>query len=460
MITIVGAGLVGSLWALLLRQQGYEVQVFERRADPRRENADGGRSINLVITSRGLYALEQAGLLKKATALAVPVYGRMIHPKSGDCMYQAYGQEKECNLSISRGALNQFLIDEAEKAGAKIYFSHELKNLDAQKKTLSFSTPQGEETKSYEILFGADGAGSRVRKALAQVFAGSWEERTDWLEADYKELTLPLAADGKPQLRTNALHIWPRGAHMMMALANRDGSFTMTVYLPKEKAPRSFDKLKTSADIEEFFKSEFPDALPLMPRYLEEFTGHPQGTLGTVRASKWVFADSIALMGDAAHGIVPFFGQGMNSGFEDCTKLLDLLKNHRDQWPAILSRYEAQQKPNADAIADMALENWVEMRDKVGDSRFLLRKKIESTLEQKNPGLFKSRYGMITYTLVPYALAQKAGLKQNHIVDQLMAGVSSLEEVSWEKAERLIQSEWKPFVQKEHLDVTPYLPEL
>lgn len=457
MITIVGAGLVGSLWAVLLRQQGHEVTLFERRPDLRKADLDGGRSINLVITSRGLLGLEKAGLLERVRKLAVPVYGRMIHTKTSELVYQAYGQANECNWSISRGELNRFLITAAEEAGVKIHFEHELEDLDPSGKKLIFKSPKGEKTFSYEILFGADGAGSRVRKQLAKKF--SFNERTDWLEADYKELTLPVRKDGSPALKTDALHIWPRGAHMMMALANLDGSFTATVYLPKVRTPDrdwAFDRLRSAKDAEELFQSEFPDAVAMMPSFVKEMTEHPQGALGTVHSSKWVFADSIAIMGDAAHAIVPFFGQGMNSGFEDCTVLLDLVQQFPGQWPKILQEFESRQKPNADAISEMALENWVEMRDKVGDAKFLLRKKIESVLEQKHPGLYKSRYGLITYTLTSYSMAQKAGLRQGEMIDELIEGISSIDEVSWEKAEKLLQKEWFPFLQENRLQIKNY----
>jgi kynurenine 3-monooxygenase len=479
MITIVGAGLVGSLWAILLRKKGFEVEVFERRTDLRKSLASAGRSINLVITSRGLHGLETAGLQDEVTALAVSVYGRMIHTPVGEQIYQAYGQENECNLSISRDALNRFLIERAETLGVRFHFEHELRDLDVTNRRMTFavaaatvqeattrsvargasttseasaampddrvaSAPRELRERPYEILFGADGAGSRVRKCLTA--SQSFTESTEWLEADYKELTLPLGNDGKSQLETRALHIWPRGDHMMMALANRDGSFTVTMYLPKAR----FADLGSASSVEALFKAEFNDAIPLMKNYVSEFLTHPQGTLGTVRSSRWVFDGSVALMGDAAHAIVPFFGQGMNCGFEDCTTLFKLLEGQsrpedKHDWPRILSEYERIQKPNADAIADMALENWVEMRDKVGDQAFLLRKKVDGALEAKHPGLYKSRYGLITYTLVPYAVAQKAGIVQNHLLDELIGDAKSLNDISWQKADELLGTIWEPF---------------
>ena len=450
-ISIVGAGLVGSLWAVFLRRQGHTVSVYERRRDPRKYLEDGGRSINLVITSRGLHGLDQAGLLSAAMELAVPVYGRVMHTKAGQTMYQPYGQQSECNYSISRAVLNRMLIEEAEKLGALMHFDHDLSALDLESKRCVFQTSRGAKEASYDLLFGTDGAGSRVRKQLVEQRPKEFQDRIDWLEADYKELTLPLRSDGAPALRKDGLHIWPRGQHMMMALANRDGSFTVTVYLPRKNAIFSFDKIDSTDAIENLFESEFPDAIPLMPHFVSEWQSHPQGPLGTVRTSKWVFQDSVALLGDAAHAIVPFFGQGMNSGFEDCTTLMKLFSELNGDWKRALELFDQVQRPNANAIADMALENWVEMRDRVADEKFLLRKKIEAAVELKFPGLYKSRYGMITYTLIPYLLAQKAGLIQDRIMAQLVTEVQSVENLNWAQVEQLLEREWRPFIQQHSL---------
>lgn len=440
-ITIIGAGLVGSLWAVLLRKRNFSVTVYEKRPDPRHSHGDSGRSINLVITSRGMHGLEQAGLLQKALDLAVPVYGRMIHPKIGDLAYQPYGQEGERNLSISRGSLNQFLIEEAERAGAVVRFEHALDRIDFNNKVLHFK----DATASYEMLFGTDGAGSSVRKNLTQQLPEIFKEILEGLPADYKELFLP----APNSLDKKALHIWPRGSHMMMALANLDGSFTVTMYLP-QKGAVSFEKISSVAEIEGLFKNEFPDAIPLMPHYLEDFAKNPQGTVGTVRCSRWVYGDSVALMGDAAHAIVPFFGQGMNSGFEDCTMFLKLLEK-QGPWNKVLEEYDKVQRPNANAIADMAIENWREMSEKVGDAQFLLRKKVESVLEKKFPQLFKSRYGMVTYTLIPYHVVQQAGLLQDQILSELLPGMKNIEDLSLAKAETLLQQNYEPFLRKQGL---------
>jgi len=442
-VTIIGAGLVGSLWAVLLRKRNIDVEVFEKRPDPRKAKDEGGRSINLVITSRGMHGLEQAGLLQKALDLSSPVYGRMIHAKTGELSYQQYGQESERNLSISRSALNHFLIEEAESAGAKIHFSHSLDKIDFKNKKITFTQGQ---THSYEMLFGTDGAGSLVRKNLTQQFPEKFQEQTQWLPADYKELFLP----APNALDKKALHIWPRGSHMMMALANLDGSFTVTLYLP-QKGTVSFENIKNAQDVEKLFKTEFPDTITLMPNYLEDFTKHPQGALGTVRCSQWVCDNSVALMGDAAHAIVPFFGQGMNSGFEDCTTFLRLLEENGNNWTQTLAAYDKTQRPNANAIADMAIENWREMSEKVGDAKFLLRKKVEATLEKKFPQLFKSRYGMVTYTLIPYHLVQQAGLLQDQILSELLKGLESVEDLSFEKSETLLKEIYLPFLKQNGL---------
>lgn len=437
-VTIIGAGLVGSIWAVLLRQRNFDVTVFEKRPDMRKSGNDAGRSINLVITSRGMHALEQAGLLDRAVALSVPVYGRMIHSKTGELTYQAYGKENERNLSISRSELNKFLLNEAEAAGAKVFFDHTLDSADFHNRKLTFVNGTAH---SYDKLFATDGAGSLVRKNLAQQFPELCSEISTWISADYKELFMPAPND----LDKRSLHIWPRGSHMMMALANLDGSQTVTLYLPKT-GPVSFETIKTRLEIEAFFKNEYPDAIPLMPDYVSEFENNPQGALGTVRCSNWIFKDSVALMGDAAHAIVPFFGQGMNSGFEDCTNMLKILDRHPGDWGRSFAEYDKTQRPNANAIADMAIENWHEMSEKVGDPKFQLRKKAEALVEKNFPHIFKSRYGMVTYTLIPYELVQKAGRLQDEIFAELLSGVNSIDEVSVQKAEQLLKAKYVPFV--------------
>ncbi len=456
-ILIVGAGLVGSLWAVLLKKQGYAVTVIEKRPDPRLQQVSAGRSINLIITSRGIHGLELAGLTEKVQPLTVPVYGRMMHSKTGELAYQPYGRDQsERNLSVSRADLNNFLISEAEAIGAMVQFEEQIDKIDFAKKEIQ--TPKS--TYTYDVVFGADGAGSQVRKALCETFPNEFQEKTDWLEADYKELYLPYRTQSVHPIEKNALHIWPRGTHMMMALANRDGSFTVTLYLPKENHPWAFSNVKGSQIVEQLFSSEFPDAIPLMPNYIHDFTHNPQGVLGTVRMNRWVYQNSVALIGDAAHAIVPFFGQGMNCGFEDCTTLLNLIQSAQGNWGKALDQYNEIQRPNANAIADMALENFVEMKDKVGDAHFLLKKKVESTIEKEFSDIYRSRYGMITYTLIPYSLAQQAGQVQEQILQELIANISKPEELNLSQAKNLLNEKWVPFVKQHSLNLTRYEPKL
>lgn len=460
-ITLVGAGLVGCLWAILLRRMGFEVDLFEKRSDFRKQSPSAGRSINLVITAKGLHGLDLAGLAKKAFEISVPVYGRMIHDPKGEVSYQPYGQEQEFNLSISRLDLNRFLLEEALLSGAKVFFSHDLTDVDPLKKTLTFLSEGSPRNLSYQRLFATDGAGSPVRRALVQLDPVTYKEDVEWLEADYKELFLPAKQEGEkisPALDHKCLHIWARGRHMMMALANKDGSFTVTLYLPKvrtENLAWSFESVRTSEDVKTLFAQEFKDAAPLMPNYIEDFLQNPQGSLGTVKFSKWNYKGEIFLMGDAAHAIVPFFGQGMNSGFDDCTLLYRLLKETKD-WDTLGEQYNRIQKPNGDAIADMAVENWSEMSEKVTDPKFQLRKKVESQLEKNFPGLFKSRYGMVTYTLVPYSLTQSAGRVQNHILEKILPKLASIEDLNLSEAEYLLKSEYVPFLVQNKIDLKKY----
>jgi kynurenine 3-monooxygenase len=448
-VTIIGGGLVGCLWAVLLRQRGYEVSVYEKRSDMRKSSSAGDRSINLVITSRGLHGLKVAGLLKKATALSVSVFGRMIHASDTSCFYQAYGQENEYNLSISRSALNLFLLNAAEEAGAKFHFEHELENIDFQNKTMDFVN--GGKSVAYDLLFGTDGAGSLVRKNLIRTFPDQYSDKIDWLGADYIEMFMPKTKEGRPQIKQSALHIWPRGSHMMMALANLDGSFTVTLYMPKS-GPVSFESVHDEASVKKLFAEEFADAVALMPDFAPEFLNHPRGKLGTVRCNKWSYGDSVALMGDAAHAMVPFFGQGMNCGFEDCTDMLELMeKVGTSNWTKLLATYDEVRRPQGNAIADMAVENWHEMADKVADVGFLMRKKVETRLEKEFPRLFKSRYGLVAYTRVPYRTAQLAGLEQEKILSKLCEGLHSPQDLSLERAEALLRSDYVPFLKEQGL---------
>ncbi len=451
-VVVSGAGLVGSFWALALKKKGYDVDLYEKRSDMRLDDYEGGRSINLIATSRALNAFSLVGVLDEVKKIVVPVTGRMMHSMQGDLTYQPYGRdESECNYSVSRALLNVTMMNEAEKAGVKIHFEKELESVDAKEKVATFS---GGTQASYDLLFGTDGAASPTRKALLKLIPEATESM-NLIDSDYKELLMPASESGDYPIEKKALHIWPRGDHMLMALPNLKGSFTMTVYLPKS-GERSFEQLKTKEDVKNFFKKYYASSIPHMPNFAEEFFENPQGVLGTVRMSHWVYQDQIALLGDAAHAIVPFFGQGMNCGMEDCSVLLSLMDKYSDDWRKIFSHYDKLQRPNGNAIADMALENFVEMKDKVGDERFLLKKAIEHKIENAFPEKYRARYGMVTYTLIPYHLAQKAGLIQQEILEELAKGINSVDEVDMEKAALLINEKFTPFVKKHNIDLNRY----
>lgn len=458
-IVVVGSGLVGSLWAYILKKRGFDVELYEKRSDPKFQTAPAGRSINLVITSRGLHGLKTAGLLEKILPITVPVYGRRIHPKTGETVFQPYGRDKtECNYSVSRWDLNKAMINACLEAGIQIHFEHDASHVDPRNKKITFKTPAGEVTKSYSRLFATDGAGSAVRKSLLTNFPLEFQESVDWLTSDYKELHMPKLAGERPAIVKNDLHIWPRATHMMMGLANGDNSFTMTLYLPQENHPFAFSNLQTEAQVEALFKSEFLDSIPFLPNYKKEFLENPQGKLATVRMSKWVYDDSIALMGDAAHAIVPFFGQGMNLGFEDCTTLLKILDDNKFDWIKSFAEYDQTQRPNANAIADMALENFIEMRDKVGDTQFQFKKKLEGLIEKEFPHLYRSRYGLITYTLVPYAIAQQIGLRQSRLLEDLSRDLESPEKLNLEMTKQILEKDFFPWARDKGLQTHSYRP--
>ncbi len=458
-IVVVGSGLVGSLWAYILKKRGFDVEVFEKRPNPENLSVPAGRSINLVITSRGIRGLEVAGLLEKILPITVPVYGRRIHPKSGDTVFQPYGRDQsECNYSVSRWELNKSLIAACVQAGVKINFEHELESIDVGAKVLTFKAADGFITRNYEKVFATDGAGSVIRKELTSQFPTEYQETVDWLDSDYKELQLPANADGSPALEKNDLHIWPRGTHMMMGLANGDNSFTMTLYLPRKNHPAAFENLTNKAQVEQLFQLEFPDSVRHMPNYASEFMQNPQGKLATVRLNKWVYQDSIAFLGDAAHAIVPFFGQGTNLGFEDCTALTQLLDEENNDWKKVFIKFNEQRRPQANAIADMALENFVEMRDKVGDAEFQFLKKMESIIEKEFPQYYRSRYGLITYTLVPYAQTQVVGLKQQEILSRLRENLEKPEDLDLVKTKEILENEFYPWLKKMGIETKSYKP--
>ncbi len=416
-ITIVGAGLVGSLLSIYLRKRGYEISVYDRRFDMRSNMLGGGRSINMALSNRGLRALEEVGLASHLKGNAVPMNGRMIHDTQGNLTFQPYGKQGQFINSISRSDLNMFLINEAEKLGVNFFFEHKCLEVNLEKTELKFQNFADTISHQADLIIGADGAFSSVRGAL-QV-SDRFEYTQTYIEHGYKELRIPSAEDGTFQMEKEALHIWPRESYMLIALPNSDATFTCTLFFPFEGNP-SFQKLSSPEKIRTFFESSFPDAAKLMPTIAEDFRDNPTSSLVTIRCFPW-FKNRTMLIGDAAHGIVPFFGQGMNSGFEDCRILNDLLNNHEDNWEAILPIFQQLRKPNADAIAQLALDNFVEMRDLVGDPDFLLQKKIEARLHELHPEKWIPLYSMVTFhDTLSYAEALRIGQQQKEIMEKVM----------------------------------------
>ena len=424
-VNVVGAGLAGALLALLLARRGMRVTLHERRADPRQSTPERGRSINLALAARGIRALERAGVVESVRPLLIKMRGRMVHEPSGQTALQSYGQrEHEVIWSVGRADLNRVLIEAATShPGVRVHFNQQCVGADVTTGRLVFrSLPGGESHDvALEPTIATDGAGSAVRASLAATACLTVQE--DWLDHDYKELTMPASAAGA--LERNALHIWPRGGFMLIALPNTDGSFTATLFLARSGA-KSFAALRTGPEISRFFACEFPDALPLLPDLPAQFAAHPQGQLGTVHANPWHVAGQVLLLGDAAHAIVPFHGQGMNAAFEDCVVLDELLAEARGSspaqpdWRSLFAEFERVRRPDTAAIARMALENYTEMRDTVLDARFVRRKAIAMALERRFPQRFIPRYSMVMFhPEIPYSQAQRRGLAQDQVLDAL-----------------------------------------
>lgn len=425
-IAIVGAGLVGSLLAIYLTRRGYKVSVFERRLDMRQHLIEGGRSINLALSNRGIRALHEVGLAEVLKQNAIPMHGRMVHEKQ--ISFQPYGKQGQYINSVSRGGLNVVLMNEAEKTGAEFFFEHRCLQVDFHKTELTLQHHEAIKHKTFDVIIGADGAFSAVR--LAMQLTDRFEYKQSYIEHGYKELRIPASDSGDFQLEPNALHIWPRESFMLIALPNPDKSFTCTLFLPFE-GPVSFEQLKTPEAVQDLFHQYFPDALPLMPSLIEDFRDNPTGSLVTVHCYPW-HRHRTLLIGDAAHAIVPFFGQGMNAGFEDVRILNELLDKYDDKWKHVLPEFEQLRKPDADAIAQLALDNFVEMRDLVADEEFQLRKKIEAHLHELFPDKWIPLYTMVTFRDdLRYSYALEKGRKQQAVMDEIMR-ISEIEKV-WDK---------------------------
>lgn len=433
-ITIIGAGLVGSLLSIYLSKRGYKVKVYERRGDMRKEKMSAGRSINLALSDRGLLALEKVGLAEEIKKIAIPMHGRYIHNPGGSTAFQPYGKEGQYINSVSRGTLNLKLMDLAEKHGVEIHFNEKLSKIDWNKDIIEFESNNRKTLPSSktDLIFGADGAFSAAR-LQHMLQHDKFDYLQYYIDCGYKELTIPPTTGGEFAMEVNALHIWPRKDYMLIALPNLDKTFTCTLFFPFE-GEASFEKLTTPGAVKSFFEKTFPDAVKLMPDYISEFFSNPTSSLVTVKCFPWIREDKFALIGDAAHAIVPFFGQGMNCGFEDCRVLDELIDKHNGDWAEILNEYQMLRKPDADAIADLALNNFTEMRDKTADPRFLLQKKIEARLHEKYPDQWIPAYSQVTFSPhIRYSEALKRGQMQEAIMQDVMA-IKGIEE-KWESEE-------------------------
>lgn len=450
-VVVVGGGPVGCVLSLLLARRGFEVEVYEARPDMRRRDVPAGRSINLVLCNRGLRALRLLELEEPVLALTVPVYGRMMHALDGALAYQPYGKdETERNYSVPRGGLNAFLLDQAEAAGARLRFDAKVVAVDLDAGRLELDAPGGREAVEAPVVIGCDGAPSAVREALCA--RPGFARTSDLLAWGYKELTFPPGAGGAFAMDRRALHIWPRGHHFLMGLPNQDGSFTGTVYLPWE-GDDSFAAVEAPGAARAFFERVYPDAVPLLPDLEADWADNPASHLGTIRCGPWHLDGRALVLGDAAHAIVPFFGQGLNCGFEDCAVLDELLAARGADLEAVFAAVTARRKTNTDAIADMALENFVEMRDKVGDPAFLLRKQVEARLDRELSAKYRSRYAMVMYSAIPYRDAYDAGEVQAEVLDALCAGISAPSEVDLARAEALIDERLTPLLAERGVDL-------
>jgi kynurenine 3-monooxygenase len=444
-VTILGAGLSGALMSIFLARNARKVVLYERRPDLRKVDMDAGRSINLALAARGIEALKEAGVFEEVEPLLIPMRGRILHALDGQQSFVPYGQRPhEVIFSVSRPGLNGVLLDHAQRVyGISAKFLHAARAIDFDRDELTMLNEVTGDPQRLRMapLIAADGAGSIVRRAMTGQLGVRVTE--DMLEHGYKELTLPASATGTHRVEKHALHIWPRGGFMLIALPNLDGSFTVTLFLPL-RGSDSFATLDGRDAVDDFFRRHFPDAVPLMPNVAREFLENPIGRMGTVYCDHWAARDKAVLLGDAAHAMVPFHGQGMNCCFEDCAELHRMLEATGD-WSRAFRAFEHERKPNTDAIAAMALENYVEMRDTVRDPKFLLRRELSFELERRYPDRFIPRYSMVMFHHeIPYSVAYDRGRIQAGILERLTERVATVAEVDMQRADAEVRAALPP----------------
>ena len=445
-INIVGAGQCGTLVAIMLARHGYEVDVYERYTDPRILDAEAGRSINLALAARGLNALQQVGIDKLIQPMLVPMRGRMVHKVDGTSEFLRYGQQDNEEIySVTRLGLNQVLLGVAdEMSNLHINFQQNAIGYDAPDRTVHVQNELDGSLYQIEAqpLLAADGAGSTIRRSFDGT--GTFGGIESLLTHGYKELSIPGGPDGDYQLAADALHIWPRGGFMLIALPNPGGDFTLTLFLPNV-GENSFQSLTDEASVIAFFEGHFPDAAALIPNLCDDVLNHPLGLLGTVRCRHWHDRGNVLLLGDAAHAIVPFHGQGMNLAFEDCVILDRIVSQHPSDWRTIFAQFEAEQLANANAIADMALDNYIEMRDTVRDPKFALRKELAFELERRLPQHFIPRYSMVMFHAdIPYLVAQQRGEVQKALLEEFTATATHIGEVDVDAATTAVTERLPP----------------
>jgi len=414
-IAIIGGGLAGSLFALRAAQRGHPVDVYERRSDPRLRRGEEGRSINLGLSKRGIAALSEVGLRDEVLSITVPMEGRVIHGIDGHTRFQPYGKNRQEVLhSIDRNELNELLLDRAEAhPGVKLHFEHRCTGVDAAKREVRIEDAAHNQVEvTADWIVGADGAFSRVREEMQRGQRANFSK--EFLEWGYKELNLPARLDGSSQLRLNALHVWPRGHCLIVSHANRNGSHTLTLFLPFE-GPDSFEQIRRPADVERLFARYFPDLVPLLPELLDQWQTHPTGSLVTTRTAPWHHGDWIVLVGDACHAVYPFYGQGMNSAFEDCSALSRELERHESR-EAAFRAYESARRPHTDTLAELSKENFVELRQRVQSPLFVLRKRLDVWLNSLAPSTWLPLYTMIAHTTMPYGDALVRARRQDRLL--------------------------------------------